>query len=271
MSKKPRVRAISDELLSLLGTGRQVVPFSQRYENFGLAEAYEVVTEVRRLREAIGDLSVGRKIGFTNRNAWTATEIAAPIWNYVFDRTVSNGSQATHEFRLLDFPEPRVEPEIVLHLGAEPAARMSDGELMSCIDWMAPAYEIVYSIFPNWVFGAADAAAAFGLHAGLVLGAKRPVEGSHSSVMNELSNFSIELNCGETARRGSARDILGGPLAVLRQVIEEIARYPQCEPLRQGELITTGTLTEAMPAVPSAIWNTRFTGIGLHALRMRLA
>jgi len=42
MNKQRRVRTISDELMSIRGAGRQVVPFSRRYEDFGLAGAIAV-------------------------------------------------------------------------------------------------------------------------------------------------------------------------------------------------------------------------------------
>lgn len=133
MSKGSYVRPISDELLSVLGTGRQVAPFSRRYENFDLVEAYAIVAEVRHLREAKGERPVGRKVGFRNRTVWNNLGIASPMWNYVYDRTVVDGSSVTAAVRLKCLPEPRIEPEIVLHLCAEPSLPMSDRELLCSI------------------------------------------------------------------------------------------------------------------------------------------
>jgi 2-oxo-3-hexenedioate decarboxylase len=61
------VEAISRELMSLRGTGREIEPFSRRHVDFGLPDAYEVVTRVRDLRVELGERPVGRKTGFTNR------------------------------------------------------------------------------------------------------------------------------------------------------------------------------------------------------------
>ena len=61
----------------------------------------------------------------------------------------------------------------------------------------------------------------------------------------------------------------GGPLKALRFLVNELVRYPACEPLRPGELVTTGTLTEAMPAVGGQTWSTRLTGIDVQGLRLR--
>ena len=270
MTKQSRIGAISAELFAVLTSGRQLVPFSRRYVEFDLAEAYLVVDAVRLLRDKGGERPVGRKIGFTNKAVWGSLGIASPIWNFVYDRSVRDGSTTVAEFPLQGLPEPRIEPEVVLHLWEEPSSRMSDRELLSCIDWIAPAFEIVSSVFPGWHFSAADAAAAFGLHAGLVLGTKLRVDEMGVNAMSELSSFGIELTCGDDTRRGNAKHILGGPLAALRYLIEEIARHSNCKALRRGELVATGTLTEAMPALPGATWRVRFSGIGLQSVHVSL-
>jgi 2-keto-4-pentenoate hydratase len=43
------------------------------------------------------------------------------------------------------------------------------------------------------------------------------------------------------------------------------------EPLSAGELITTGTLTEAMQAKPGETWRTQFHGIALNPLRLSIS
>jgi 2-keto-4-pentenoate hydratase len=266
-----RAELISLELFALLGTGRQIAPFSRRYRDFDLALAYTVAKRVRQLREAAGEKPIGRKIGFTNRAVWSGLGIASPIWNYVFDRTVKEHATPETTFRARELPEPRIEPEIVLHLRREPAPGMSEAELFSCLDWIAAGYEIVYSIFPGWQFTAADAAAAYGVHAALIIGAKQFTSGNEVRLMKELSSFTIEMRSdkGET-RTGDARNVLGGPLLALRYLVEEIARYGEYEPLRVGELVATGTLTEAMPAVRGTSWMTHFAGIDLKPLCLRL-
>ena len=105
-----RTRRISEEVVALLGTGSQVTLFSQRYDGFDLEEAYCLVQKVRELRGARGETPIGSKIGFTNRAIWGALGISAPVWNFVFDRTVRDGSAADTIFKLFDLPEPRIDP-----------------------------------------------------------------------------------------------------------------------------------------------------------------
>ena len=245
------------------------MPFSRRYEDFNQAEAYAIVAEVRRMREANGEQTVGRKVGFTNKARWHAMGLESPMWNYVYDRTIVDGTLVAVDYPLQSIAEPRIEPEIVLHLCRAPELSMSDRELLSCIDWIAPSFEIVSSVFPNWVFSAADATAAFGLHAGLVLGAKLDVDQTCTGLTNKLSRFGVKLKCGPETRTGNAIDILGGPLPVLRFLMEEIARFPDSLPLRRGELVATGTLTEAMPVAAGTNCSTCFSGIDLRPLQIQ--
>ena len=75
--------------------------------------------------------------------------------------------------------------------------------------------------------------------------------------MHALSNFTIGLaGGGGVTVRGHASNVLGGPLKALQFLIDELARLPNCEPLEAGELVTTGTLTEAMPARAGDLWTT---------------
>jgi 2-keto-4-pentenoate hydratase len=267
-----RIEEISKEAIALLGTGRQVEPFGRRYPEFDLNEAYDVVSRVRDLRRERGEIPIGRKIGFTNRAIWGGYGISAPIWNYMFDRTVSRAAGERVEFALKGMAEPRIEPEVVLHLASAPSPGMNVDELLSCIDWVAPAFEIVFSVFPNWSFSAADAAAAYGVHGALVLGSEMILPESRSAHATALSNFTLEMENSRGVRRdGCAGNVLGGPLQALKFLVDEIAQYPMSEPLKAGEIVTTGTLTEAMPAEPGDAWTVGFKGIDLEPLQLHFS
>jgi len=80
MSSNERVEQIAQELMSVLGTGTTVEPFSKLYPGFDLNEAYVITERVRDLREKRGQRVVGRKIGFTNPATQKAFGVAAPNW-----------------------------------------------------------------------------------------------------------------------------------------------------------------------------------------------
>ncbi len=265
-----RIESIAAEAFALLGSGRQVTPFSTRYPDFTLAEAYQVAARLRTMRAARGESAIGRKIGFTNRAAWAGFGVGAPIWNYLFDRTVHELARAGDIFSLAGLSEPRIEPEIVLCLARAPHPQMDDSELFACIDWIAHGFEIVHSIFPGWVFTAADAVAAYGVHASLLIGERHAAGGEQAA--DALQSFGITLmRGGEVKARGHGYDVLGGPVQALGFLVREIAQHAPSVPLSAGEIVTTGTLTEAMAATAGDTWTTRLSGIDLGGVTLTLS
>jgi 2-oxo-3-hexenedioate decarboxylase len=84
-----------------------------------------------------------------------------------------------------------------------------------------------------------------------------------------LGNFGVRLKRnGAVVAEGRARHVLGGPVSALRFLVEEIARHPRSEPLAAGEMVTTGTLTDAQPMRPGDVWSTELDGIGIDGIRL---
>ena len=253
---------IADAVLAALDARRQIAPFP----NLSLLDAYGVTTLVRSLRVARGERVIGRKIGFTNRTIWDEYGVHAPIWGYVYDRTLHTLDDAA---RAGDFVEPRIEPEIVFGLSHPIGPEMSVGQIAGRIAWVAHGFEIVQSIFPGWRFAAADTVAGFGLHGGLWIGPRRPLA---MGDVERLETFEIELaRNGETVDSGRAGNVLDGPLHALRHLAQALARDPRQPTLAAGEIVTTGTLTRAFPLRPGEVWTTRLAGIDLAGARLSIA
>lgn len=259
------------EVFGLLGGGGQTTPFSERHDRFGLKQAYQAAALVRQLREARGERAVGRKIGFSNRTIWPEYGVHAPIWGYLYDRTVLDLDRLDPAgFPLTGLPEPRIEPEIVFRLRERPDPAMDEGALLACIEWMAHGFEIVQSIFPAWRFAAADTVAACGLHGALLLGPRQTVTTLPGDRLSTLSGFESRLECdGQIADSGHAANVLGGPLAALRHLVALLARDPFNPSLTAGEIVSTGTLTRAMPIAPGQVWNSRLSGLPLADIAVR--
>lgn len=260
-------RSVAAEALSVLGQGRQISPFSSRDPAFSLDEAYKVTPIVRQMREARGEKVLGRKIGFTNSTIWAQYNVSGPIWGYMYDRTIRNLSDTGGLASLAELTAPRIEPEIVFGLSAVPDAAMDERCLLSCIGWVALGYEIVQSIYPDWKFAASDTVAAFGLHGAMLIGERHPVSGNAEAWMKQLSDFDVELACnGNVVDRGHARNVLGGPLSALRHFVDVLSKDDVNPGLAAGEIVTTGTLTRALPIKPGETWTTTVSGIPLGSI-----
>jgi 2-oxo-3-hexenedioate decarboxylase len=266
------LQAITAEALAALDTGHQISPFSARLSAFDLDDAYRVTAAIRQMREARGEMPVGRKIGFTNRTIWAEYNVYGPIWGYVYNGTVHNLAEIGDTFSLMGLAEPRIEPEIVFKLALVPAPGMDETALLACIDWVAHGFEIVQSIFPGWKFSAPDTVAAFGLHGALLIGHRHSIAAHAEDWSRTLSTFEIDLKCdGTVVDHGRATNVLGGPVSALRHLVDILARDQINPPLAAGEIITTGTLTRALPVSAGETWTTELTGVAFDGICVRFA
>ncbi len=254
---RARLDGIAEDVLALLGTGRQ----RGEIPGLGMAEAYAVGARIRTLRRARGEHALGRKIGFTNRAGWERLGVTGPMWSFVYDSTVT-WAEAGAVCDLAGMAEPKIEPELVLGLGRAPEAGMDAAALLGCVDWVAQGFEIVQSVYPGWRMTGAEAVAAFGMHGALFVGPKREVAGAGWGAA--LAGFTVALKAGgAVVGRGRAGDVLGGPLASLGFLLAEIGLYPDAAPLEAGEIVTTGTLTDARPVAAGQVWSAAFEGVDL--------
>src|SRR5262249_44457126 len=83
------LRDIAAEVAGAFNGGpRAIQPFSARYPDLTMAHASHVTALANSMRVAKGYKPVGRKIGFTNRRIWDEYGVHAPVWGYVYDRTL---------------------------------------------------------------------------------------------------------------------------------------------------------------------------------------
>jgi 2-oxo-3-hexenedioate decarboxylase len=213
---------------------------------------------------------VGRKIGFTNRTIWARYGVWQPIWAHMWDRTVRFAPHRKASLNLAQFVQPRIEPEVVFRLKT-PVPPTDDPSLaLACVEWIAPGFEIVQSHFPDWKFSAADCVAAFGLHGALVIG--RPVavtDQNRADLATTLPAFELTLRRGEAVIDiGVGANVLGGPPAALAHLARVLAGQPAFVPLAAGELVTTGTITDAWPVATGETWSSDYGELGLDGLTL---
>jgi 2-keto-4-pentenoate hydratase len=87
----------------------------------------------------------------------------------------------------------------------------------------------------------------------------------------ELASFGLELYCnGKLSQTGGGALVLDSPLRALHHLVNLLAKDPHNPPLGAGELVSTGTLTLAMPLNAGETWTTRVWGIPLEDITLQL-
>ncbi len=136
--------------------------------------------------------------------------------------------------------------------------------------WVAAGFEIVQSHFPDWKFTAADCTAAFGLHGALVVGpAVALTAANRQAIARLLPTFEATLSRGAAVvDRGLGANVLDSPALALAHMACTLAAYPALAPLEPGEIVTTGTLTDAWPVVPGETWRSDYGSLPVAGLEL---
>lgn len=238
---------------------------------FDVRAAFAVADELRRRRIARGEKPLGYKIGFTNRSIWDRYGVHQPIWGPVWDSSTALLGGPTATVSLAGLSQPRLEPEVVFAFARAPRAGMSLAELQGCLDWVAHGFEIVHTHFEDWRFTAADTVADFALHGRLRVGPRVPVQ-DWKTLAEDMAALQVELLCdGKVVDRGQGAVVLDGPLNALRLWVDAMAEFTPDWPIRPGDVVTTGTITDAWPLLPGQRWQTRLSDARLTALTLRTA
>lgn len=231
------------------------------------AQSYAAARELHEARVRDGWRPLGRKIGFTNRSIWPRYGVYEPIWGTVYDRTLLHAKDDFCPVPLEGLAQPRIEPEICFKLRSAPRSS-SAADLLAAIEWIAHSVELVQCDQPGWKTSLEHSSAFNGLHGRLVLGSPIPLAEIHD-LEERLRRFEMILKKGETViDRGRGDIVLGSPLAALGHLVTLLARQPEAPPLAAGELVSTGTVTDAHPVAPGERWSTELVGLPLPGLRL---
>jgi 2-oxo-3-hexenedioate decarboxylase len=246
-------------------------PISERRPDFTLTEAYQVARRLLATREQSGWRRVGCKLGFTNRTIHAEYGVYAPVFGYMYDRTVSQAQERegrwTATLSLKGLVQPRIEPEIAFKLRRPPPINADAEALLGSVEWLAHGFEVVQCHFPEWRFSASDTVADGGLHGRYIVGPAVSIDADAEALAKALQTFRVSLQKdGSTVAEGGGELVLGSPLNALGHLVALLETLPEHPPLEAGELITTGTLTAALPVAPGETWSTRIEGLDLPGL-----
>jgi len=212
-----------------------------------LDAAYELGGDLERAHVAAGWQPAGWKLGFTNQSLWSRLGLDSPIRARVYRETLCHGTVAAS-----GLVQPRIEPEVVFGIGASISNEADAEEVAAAVEWAAAGLEVVQCHFENWELTPAEAVADGGLHAALAVGRRTELD---AAAVRGLATASCELVCdGAVVARGHGTDVLGGPLDALCWLVRALP-----DGLQAGQIVTTGTLTQAFPVERGQHWQHRLS------------
>jgi 2-oxo-3-hexenedioate decarboxylase len=193
------------------------------------------------------------------------------MWGAMYDRTIIFAKDNRATVPLAGLEQPRIEPEICFKLKAAPRRTKNPAALLESIEWVAHSIEIVQCHHPEWKMTLADCTADNALHGRLIVGT--PVEVHRiSGLAAALPFLKVTLRKGgEIVDEGIGANVLDSPLLSLAFLVEILAEQKESPPLAAGEIVSTGTLTDAHPVRPGERWSTDLHGFAARGLEIEFA
>jgi 2-keto-4-pentenoate hydratase len=268
------VGRLADQILGARDLGAMLAALpSSEDPAFDLATAYRVEAACVERRRAAGHTTAGLKVGFANKAVWRALKLSTLVWAHLYDDTVHSAAGGRATLSMERMRAPKIEPEIVFKLRRPIALGETDPEaVLDAVESLALGLEIVDCPFPGWVFQPPDFVAALGFHAALVVGEAQTVTpAAIPALVEALPRFTIQLALDDTVvEQGGGRNSLRSPALCLAELAVALARREGAQPLTAGDLVSTGSLTEARPITGSQTWTATVAGLALPPLTLQL-
>lgn len=226
-------------------------------ETFGidfLTGAYAVQEINTHFALEAGRRLVGRKVGLTSTAVQQQLGVDQPDFGMLFaDMEVVDGG----EIDTRKLIQPKAEGEIAFVLGRDlPNADTTLAELLTAVDYVLPALEIVDSAIENWKITLVDTVADNASSALYVLG-KQPTK--LSALDLRLEGMLLEKN-GAQASIGVGAACLGNPIDACLWLAKTMAEMGR--PLKAGDILLSGALGPMTPVVAGDSLHLRLTRLG---------
>ena len=267
-------KALERELTEAYAARRtDVVPPSARDGGIDFATAYAVNAEHVRERRASGRQTVGVKVGYANKAMWRALKLDTLVWAHMYDDTVRLASNDEATLAIDAMTAPKIEPEIVFKLASPIPEGAADAmAVLQSVEWLALGFEIIDSVYVDWKFQPVDFVASFGLHAALIVGTPLRVDDSNrAQLADALPGFKVQLaKDGTVVAEGSGRNSLRSPALCLAELAAAIRATTHTAPLRAGDMISSGTLTDSQFIAPGETWSAAVEGLAVPPIAVRV-
>lgn len=216
--------------------------------------AYAIQDFNNRILINAGARVVGRKIGLTSKVVQQQLGVNQPDFGLLFNtKEVLNGDSIS----VKEILQPKVEGEIAFVLGKDlPDYSLTISELISAIDYVVPAIEIVGSRIKNWDIKITDTIADNASASHFVIGHQ-----PHKLERVDIINCHMQLyKEGEVVSKGMGSDCLGSPLNAVLWLVNKMAYLGT--PLKAGELILSGSIGKFVDVLAGDTFTAKFSNLG---------
>ncbi|MFB6113197.1 MAG: 2-keto-4-pentenoate hydratase [Halodesulfurarchaeum sp.] len=246
----PDLDDLGRRLAAAYRSGTRIEAPSAEYD-LSVEDAYRIQSAFIEDRTERGSSPVGYKLGFTNETVQDQYGVDEPAYGVLLDDTVLTEGTVS----VSDLIDPRIEPEIAFVLSRPLSGQVAPYEVLASTRAIVPVIEIVDCRIDGHL-DAVDAIADNALASKLVPGSTIT-----DPTANDVAMESVQVRIGgDPVESGTGTNVLDHPARAVSWLAGTLSE--QGEPIADGEIVSTGSLTSAISVEPGDVVEARFGSLG---------
>ncbi|BFM06042.1 2-oxopent-4-enoate hydratase [Halioxenophilus aromaticivorans] len=243
------------ELYQAMVERTTVQPFTDRYSDITIEDAYHISLAMLEKRIAAGAKVIGKKIGVTSKAVQDFLNVHQPDFGYLTDdMAFSQGQEMPISEKLI---QPKAEGEIAFILKKDLIGPgITNADVIAATDCVIPCFEIVDSRIEDWKIKIQDTVADNASCGLFVLG---DTAISPTKVDLSTCGMVVEKN-GQLLSTGAGAAALGSPVNCVAWLANTLGQFGI--PLKAGEVILSGSLVPLEPVQAGDFMSVSIGGIG---------
>ncbi len=229
-------QTLGEELYRALRGGHSIPPFTDRFEDIDIEDAYRVSEHMLKLRlELDGEVVVGKKIGVTSDAVQEMLGVFQPDFGFLTDAmTINNGGDAKISGQLI---APKAEAEIAFLLNKDlQGPGVTEADVLAATDCIIPCFEIVDSRIDDWKIKIQDTVADNASCGVYVCGDEKI---DPNTV--DLAELTVKVyKNSQLISTGKGSAVQGNPLTAVAWLANTLGEFGI--PFKAGEVILSGSL-----------------------------
>jgi 2-oxopent-4-enoate/cis-2-oxohex-4-enoate hydratase len=233
------IERLGDELYESLVTRKTIVPFSTRYPEMTIEDAYHVQQRMISRRLEHGERIVGKKIGVTSKAVMNMLGVHQPDFGYLLDGMVYNEGESIEIDTLI---QPKAEGEIAFLLKKDlKGPGVTAADVLAATEGVMACFEIVDSRIQDWKIKIQDTVADNASCGVFVLGDKLVDIGD---IDLGLVGMVLEKN-GEIVVTGAGAATMSHPVNAMVWLTNTLGALGIA--LKAGDIVLSGAMGAMVP------------------------
>jgi 2-oxopent-4-enoate/cis-2-oxohex-4-enoate hydratase len=255
-----QINQCGDELFEAMMKRQTLAPFTQRFTEISIADAYNISQRMIERRLAAGEKIVGKKIGATSQAVQQMLNISQPDFGFLTDSMAYGDAQEIPISELLI--QPKAEGEIAFILKKDIIGPgVTNADVLAATDYVVPCFEVVDSRIENWNIKIEDTVADNASCGLFVLGNAAVSPDNFDFVNCEMT---VEKN-GVLISTGKGSAALGNPVNCVTWLANTLGEFGIG--LKAGDVILSGSLVPLEPIQAGDQMRVSISGIGSASVR----